>query len=66
MFLFLTCCQIDRYPKEPAFLEIEGTSEAHVNEAILLLGLEKNRTWAQGELILIQKIYGLDWYDMRF
>ena len=57
---------IDRYPKMPAYLEIEGTSEAHVNEAIVLLGLEKNRTWAEGERILIQKVYELDWYEMRF
>lgn len=57
---------IDTYPKMPPYLEIEGTSEAHVNEAVALLGLEKNRTWAKGERILIQDIYHLDWYEMRF
>jgi adenylate cyclase class 2 len=57
--------EIDHYPNMPPFLEIEGKSEAHVNEAIVLLGLEKNRTWAKGERILIQEIYGLDWYDMK-
>jgi adenylate cyclase class 2 len=57
---------IDQYPNMPAFLEIEGSSNESVKEAINLLGLEKNRTWAKGERILIQEIYKLDWYDMRF
>ncbi|MGC9968737.1 MAG: CYTH domain-containing protein [Minisyncoccia bacterium] len=58
--------EIDLYPKMPPYLEIEGKSEEHVKEGVTLLGLEKNRTWAKGERILIQEIYGLDWYDMRF
>ncbi|MEK7509850.1 MAG: CYTH domain-containing protein [Patescibacteria group bacterium] len=58
--------EIDDYPGMPPFLEIEGSSEEHVNEAIKLLGLEKNRTWAEGERTLIQKVYGLDWYHMQF
>lgn len=57
---------IDEYPNMPAFLEIEGDSEEHVNEAIGLLNLKENKTWAKGERILIQEIYGLDWYDMKF
>jgi adenylate cyclase class 2 len=57
---------LDQYPKMPAYLEIEGKSEEHVKEAIDLLALEKNPTWAKGERILIQDTYGLDWYDMRF
>ena len=57
---------IDHYPGMPPFLEIEGKSEDHVNEAIKLLGLEKNKTWAKGERILIQEVYKLDWYSMRF
>jgi adenylate cyclase class 2 len=57
---------IDQYPKMPAFMEVEGMSAEHVNEAIALLGLAGNRTWAEGERTLIQKIYGLDWYEMRF
>lgn len=57
---------IDQYPKMPAYMEIEGTSEENVKAAIKLLGLEKNRTWAKGERILIQETYGLDWYEMRF
>ena len=31
-----------------------------------ILGVEKNRTWNQGERVLIQDIYGLDWYKMYF
>ena len=57
---------IDQYPNAPAFLEIEGPSEESVKKAIKLLGLEKNQTWAKGERILIQEIFKLDWYDMRF
>ncbi len=57
---------MDQYPNMPAFLEIEGTSEKSVRDAVTLLGLSANRTWAKGERILIQEIYGLDWYDMRF
>ncbi len=57
---------IDTYPKMPPYLEIEGTSEKHVREAIVLLGLQGHRTWAEGERILAQKIYGLDWYEMQF
>jgi len=57
---------IDRYPGMPAFLEIEGKSEEAVRDALALLGLEKNRTWPKGERVLIQDIYKLDWYQMRF
>jgi len=57
---------LDQYPKMPAFIEIEGDSEQHVRDAITLLGLENNPTWAKGERILIQETYNLDWYDMRF
>ena len=57
---------IDQYPNMPAFLEIEGQSEQHIREAIKILDIEKNPTWAKGERILIQDTYKLDWYDMRF
>ncbi|MFA6602162.1 MAG: CYTH domain-containing protein [Candidatus Paceibacterota bacterium] len=57
---------LDQYPGMPAYLEIEGTSEESVKEAIKLLGLQKNPTWAKGERILIQDTYGLDWYNMKF
>jgi|SRR3989344_3176269 len=57
---------IDQYPDMPAYMEIEGHSEDHVNEAVNLLDLQKKKTWAKGERILIQEIYGLNWYDMKF
>ena len=58
--------EIDQYPGMPAFLEIEGDSEEIIKEIIKLLDLEKNRTWEKGERILIQEVYGLDWYQMKF
>ena len=57
---------IDQYPGMPAYMEIEGTSEEHIQEALALLGLSENRTSPEGERVLIQETYGLDWYDMRF
>ncbi len=57
---------IDQYPGMPAFLEIEGESEGHVKEAITFLDLANNRTWAKGERTLIQEVYDLDWYNMKF
>ena len=58
--------ELDIYPGMPPFLEIEGTSERHIREGMRLLGIQKNRTWAEGERTLIQNVYNLDWYDMRF
>lgn len=57
---------LDEYPNMPAYLEIEGTSEKHVKDAMKLLGIQNNPTWANGERILIQEKYGLDWYHMKF
>lgn len=57
---------IDEYPDMPPFIEIEGASEKHVKEAIKLLDLAEHKTWAEGERKLIQNVYGLDWYDMKF
>jgi len=57
---------IDTYPNMPAYLEIESDSEESIKEAIKLLKLEHNRTWEKGERILIQEIYELDWYNMKF
>lgn len=56
----------DQYPEMPAYLEIEGRDEEHIQRAIVLLDLQGNKTSAEGERVLIQKEYGLDWYDMRF
>ncbi len=57
---------IDQYPGMPPFLEIEGKSEEHIKEGMKLLGLENNRTYNKGERALIQEIYNLDWYQMKF
>lgn len=57
---------IDTYPGMPAYLEVEGKSLEHIQEALQILGVGKNRTWNQGERVLIQDIYGLDWYKMYF
>lgn len=57
---------LDQYPGMPAYLEIEGTSEEHVGEAILLLELENHEALSQGETKLIRERYGLDWNNMRF
>ncbi len=57
---------IDQYPNMPAYLEIEGSSEESIKEAIKLLELEDKATWAKGERILIQDTYSLDWYNMKF
>lgn len=57
---------LDQYPGIPAYLEIEGRDEAHIGEALKFLGLEDKKIWSGGERVLIQKEYGLDWYEMRF
>jgi len=57
---------LDQYPGMPAYLEIEGTSEEHVGEAIKLLELTSHDALSQGETKLIKERYGLNWYDMRF
>jgi adenylate cyclase class 2 len=57
---------LDKYPGMPAYLEVEGTSENHVAEAISLLGLESHTALSEGERKLISEQYGLDWNNMRF
>lgn len=57
---------IDEYPKMPPFIEIEGQSEEHIMEAMRMLGIENNKTWTDGERTLIQNVYNLDWYKMKF
>lgn len=57
---------LDKYPKMPPYLEIEGRSDSHIREALKLLGLEKNETSSEGETSLIKGKYGLDWDEMRF
>jgi adenylate cyclase class 2 len=57
---------LDTYPGMPPYLEIEGTSEKHIQEAIKLLGLENHKTWNEGEKTLIMKEYKLNWSLMKF
>jgi adenylate cyclase class 2 len=57
---------LDQYPNMPAYLEIEGQSHEHVQEAIKLLELESYKSIGEGERVLINKEYGLNWFDMRF
>ncbi len=57
---------LDQYPGMPPYLEIEGQSEENIKEAIALLGLENHRAVPEGERILIEKEYHLDWHMMKF
>ena len=57
---------LDQYPGMPAYLEIEGRSHEHVQEAIKLLNLENYKSIGEGERVLIEKEYKLNWCDMRF
>ncbi|OGI64971.1 hypothetical protein A3A95_02370 [Candidatus Nomurabacteria bacterium RIFCSPLOWO2_01_FULL_39_18] len=57
---------LDQYPGMPAYLEIEGKSHEHVQEAIKILGLEDHKSIGEGERVLIKKEYELDWFNMRF
>jgi|GEM_PF-545607 len=57
---------LDRYPGIPPFLEIEGSSDAHVQEAMTLLGLAGHPTHTDGERTLIQDVYHTNWYAMSF
>jgi adenylate cyclase class 2 len=57
---------LDQYPGMPAYLEIEGQSENHIQDAIKLLELGTNKSSSEGERILIQNEYSLDWYNMKF
>lgn len=57
---------LDKYPGMPAYLEIEGKSEASVQEAIKLLELENKVATPKGERAVIKDNYNLDWFDMRF
>ena len=57
---------LDKYPGMPAYLEIEGKSHEHVQEAIKLLDLEDHTSIGEGERLLIENKYKLNWSDMRF
>lgn len=57
---------VDQYPDMPCYLEIEGGSHEHVNEAITLLELQSHESISEGERRLIEEKYKLNWNDMRF
>lgn len=57
---------LDTYPNVPPYLEIEGRDEAHVQEAIALLGMQAHEAYPGGERVLIQEKYGQNWHEMRF
>ena len=57
---------LDQYPGMPAYLEIEGKIHEHVQEAIKLLNLENHKSVGEGERILIEQEYKLNWSNMRF
>ena len=57
---------LDQYPGMPVYVEIESESEEEIQEALKLLGMDNHKTSSEGERVLIQKEYGLDWYNMRF
>lgn len=57
---------MDTYPEMPTYLEIEAGSEKEITDMIKKLDLGKFETWNEGERILIEQKYKLNWYDMRF
>jgi len=57
---------LDQYPEIPAYLEIEGKGEEHIQEAIKLLNLENNKATPLGERVVIQSEYGKNWHSMYF
>lgn len=57
---------LDQYPKMPAYLEIEGKDENHIQEAVELLGLQGHKTSPEGEKVLIETEYKLNWHKMEF
>lgn len=57
---------LDEYPGMPPYLEIEGSSEESIQDAVITLELTGHQTSQEGERMLIQKEYNLDWYNMSF
>lgn len=57
---------LDKYPNMPEYLEIEGDSELHIQEALKMLNLQNHKTSSEGERKLIQDEYGLNWFEMNF
>lgn len=57
---------LDTYPNVPPYLEIEAGSEEEINDLIGKLDLKNYESWNNGERILIEEKYKLDWYNMHF
>lgn len=57
---------LDTYPGVPPYLEIEAESDQAIQKMIQDLGLSSHKTSSEGERVLIEDEYGLNWYDMRF
>lgn len=57
---------LDRYPGMPPYLEIEAGGEAEIRRAIESVGLSGHKTSSEGERVLIETEYGLNWHDMQF
>lgn len=57
---------LDRYPGAPAYLEIEAANQGEIIEAIRALVLTGHKTFLEGERLLMEGAYGLDWFKMRF
>ena len=57
---------LDKYPKMPTYLEIEGKNEKHIQQAIKLLSIGDLEQSAEGEKILIERKYKLNWHNMKF
>lgn len=57
---------LDQYPNMPAYLEIEGKDEVHIQAAIEMLDLGSHKASPEGEKLLIENEYGLNWHSMKF
>ena len=51
---------IDTWPKIPTYLEIEGTSEEEVYNALQLLGIPKEKATSLDVQSIYEEIYGID------
>lgn len=57
---------LDTYPNMPSYLEIECKNEKKITKMLSLFKLGDHETSNEGERILIEQKYKLDWCDMRF
>lgn len=57
---------LDTYPNMPSYLEIEADSDETIQKMIQTLGLSSHRISAEGERVLIENEYGLNWNEMHF